>query len=170
MRKIVAVFAISVDGYIAGTDNEFDWIVVDKEIDFTEMMKRYDTYFLGRKTYALSLETGGNSFGKSKVYIFSKTLKNLEKPLILVSENVKETVNKIKKKKGKDIAIFGGGELLTSLLNLDLVDEINLAVIPVILGKGIPFVREINKRISLTLINSKTYSNGTVQLTYDVNK
>lgn len=170
MRKVVAVFAISLDGFIAGPDNEFDWIVVDKEIDFTEMMKRYDTYFLGRKTYVLSKQTGSNSFGKSKIYIFSNTLKKIEKPLILVSGNIKETVNKIKKEKGKDIAVFGGGELLTSLLNLDVVDEISLAVIPVILGKGIPLVRAVNKRVLLTLINSKTYSNGTVQLTYDVNK
>ncbi len=75
-----------------------------------------------------------------------------------------------KKSNGKDIAVWGGGELLTSLLNLDLVDEISLAVIPIVLGKGIPFIRETNKRLSLTLINSKTYSNGTVALTYNVNK
>jgi dihydrofolate reductase len=170
MRKIVVSFAISLDGYIAGLDNEFDWIVVDKEIDFEDMMKRYDTYFLGRKTYELTKGMGGNSFGKSKVYIFSNTLKELKKPLILISEDVKGTVNKIKTEKGKDVVVVGGGELLTSLLTLDLVDEISLAIIPVILGKGIPFVRQLSKRVSLTLINSKTYSNGTVQLAYNVNK
>ncbi|HUS03843.1 MAG TPA: hypothetical protein VMY77_19015, partial [Chitinophagaceae bacterium] len=73
MRKIVAGFAISLDGYIAGPKNEFDWIIIDKEIDFTEQMKRYDTYFLGRKTYELS-KIMGQSFGKDKVYIFSNTL------------------------------------------------------------------------------------------------
>lgn len=167
MRKIVAGFAISLDGFIAGPNDEFDWIIIDKEFDFAEMMNRYDTYFLGRKTYELSKQTG-NSFGKSKVYIFSNTLTKVGKPFQLINENVKKTVDQIKKEKGKDIALFGGGELLTSLLNLNLVDELSLAVIPVIIGKGIPFVREVNKRISLTLIKTKTYSNGAVELTYKV--
>ncbi len=170
MRKIVAGFAISLDGYIAGPNNEYDWILIDKEIDFAEQMKRFDTYFLGRKTYEFTKTMGGSSLGKSKVYIFSNTLTEVEKKYHLINGDVKEKVNQIKNEEGKDIAVFGGGELLTSLLNFDLVDEISLAVIPVVLGKGIPFVREVNKKISLKLINSKTYSNGTVQLTYYVNK
>ncbi|HVE60630.1 MAG TPA: dihydrofolate reductase family protein [Chitinophagaceae bacterium] len=170
MRKIVAGFAISLDGYIAGPDNEYDWIIIDKEIDFAVQMKRFDTYFIGRKTYELSKAMGGNPFGKSKVYIFSNTLTEVEKTYQLINGDVKEVVNGIKNEKGKDIAVFGGGELLTSLLNLDLVDEISLAVIPILLGKGIPFVREINKKLPLKLTDSKTYSNGTVQVTYTVNK
>jgi dihydrofolate reductase len=170
MRKIVAGFAISLDGYIAGPNNEYDWIIIDHEIDFAEQMKRFDTYFLGRKTYEFTKTMGGGSLGKSKVYIFSNTLTEVEKKYHLINGDVKESVDRIKNEKGKDIALFGGGELLTSLFNLGLVDEISMAVIPVLLGEGIPFVREINKKLSLTLINSKTYSNGTVQLTYNVNK
>ena len=67
MRKIVAGFAISLDGYIAGLNNEFDWIIIDKEIDFAEQMKRFDTYLLGRKTNEITINMGGNSLGKSKV-------------------------------------------------------------------------------------------------------
>jgi dihydrofolate reductase len=169
MRKIVAGFAISLDGYIAGSNNEFDWIVVDKEIDFSEMMKRFDTYFLGRKTYELS-KGMGQSFGKDKVYVFSTTLKEVEIPAVLITGDIKQKVKEIKKETGKDIALFGGGELLTSLLNLDLVDEISMAVIPVLLGSGIPMIRELNKRVTLTLTDTKKYSNGTVQLTYDIKK
>src|SRR5438105_3184109 len=113
MRKVVAGFAISLDGYVAGPNNEFDWIIVDKEIDFAEMMKRYDTYFLGRKTYELSKQTG-NLFGKSKVYVFSTTLTKVDKPDTLIKTDVKKKVQEIKDENGKDIALFGGGELLTS--------------------------------------------------------
>ncbi len=67
MRKIVAGFAISLDGYIAGPNNEYDWIIIDKEIDFAEQMKRFDTYFIGRKTYEFTKKGGGSSMGKSKV-------------------------------------------------------------------------------------------------------
>ncbi len=168
MRKIVAGFAVSLDGFIAGPNNEFDWIIIDKEIDFAEQMKRFDTYFLGRKTYELTKKMGGNSFGNSKVYVFSNTLTKVDKPFQLINRNLKETIDQIKKEEGKDIALFGGGELLTSLLNLNLINEIIPAIIPVIIGKGIPFVGEVTKRVSLTLIDSKTYSNGTVQLTYKV--
>ena len=169
MRKLVAGFAISLDGYIAGPNNEFDWIIVNPEIDFAEEMKRYDTYLLGRKTYELSKGLG-HLFGKSKVYVFSKTLTETEEPAILIRSDIKQKVEEIKNESGKDIALFGGSELLTSLLNLDLVDEVSMAVIPVLLGSGIPMIRELNKRVTLILTDTKKYSNGTVQLTYDVNK
>jgi dihydrofolate reductase len=115
LRKLVASFAISLDGYIAGPNTEIDWIIVDKEIDFAEQMKRFDTYFLGRKTYEITKGMGGNSFSNSKVYIFSNTLQKVEKPFNVVNVNIKKTVEEIKKSSGKDIAVWGGGELLTSL-------------------------------------------------------
>ncbi|MEP6595843.1 MAG: hypothetical protein ABJA71_07840 [Ginsengibacter sp.] len=62
MRKIVASFAISLDGFIAGPNDEFDWIIIDKEIDFAQQMKRFDTYFLGRKTYEITKESGVSSY------------------------------------------------------------------------------------------------------------
>lgn len=168
MRKIVADFAISLDGYIAGPNNDFDWITVNPEIDFAEEMKQYDTYFLGRKTYEISKK--GPSFGKNKVYVFSTTLNEVDKPAVLIKGDIKEKIQEIKNESGKDIALFGGGELLTSLLNLNLVDEISMAIIPVLLGSGIPMVGELKKRTMLTLTDTKKYSNGTVQLTYDVKK
>ena len=168
MRKIVAGFAISLDGFIAGPNNDFDWITVNPEINFPEEMKRYDTYLMGRKTYEISKK--GPSFGKSKVYVFSSTLKQVDKPAILVKTDIKEKILAIKKEPGKDIALFGGGELLTSLLNLDLVDELSIAVIPVLLGAGIPLVKALNKRTMLTLTDTKKYSNGTVKLSYTVNR
>ena len=169
MRKLVAGFAISLDGYIAGLNNEFDWIIIDPEIDFAEQMKRYDTYFVGRKTYELT-KGMGPSVDNSKVYVFSNTLTEVEKPAVLIKGDIKQRVLEIKNEAGKDIAVFGGGELLTSLLNLDLVDEISMAVIPVLLGSGIPMIRELNKKVTLDLTDIKKYSKGTVQLTYDVKK
>ncbi|MEP6595844.1 MAG: dihydrofolate reductase family protein [Ginsengibacter sp.] len=92
----------------------------------------------------------------------------VDKPFRLINKKIKKNIDQIRKEDGKDIALFGGGELLTSLLNLNLVDEISLAVIPIILGTGIPLIRRLNKIVLLTLINLKTYSNGTVQLTYNL--
>src|SRR5437868_726421 len=149
MRKLVAGFAISLDGFIAGPNGEFDWIPINKEIDFAEMMKRYDTYLIGRKTYDL-VKKSGQSFGKSdKIYVFSKTLKKIPAPSLLINRDVSKNVKAIKKQTGKDIALFGGGELLTSFLDLNLVDEISMAVIPIILGEGIPLARKLKKRVTL---------------------
>ena len=77
-------------------------------------------------------------------------------------------VENIKKEKGKDIWLFGGAGLTTSLMNLGLVDELSLGVHPVLLGAGKPLFHNINDRIKLTLVGTKPYSSGLVSLTYNI--
>ncbi|MFN2458799.1 MAG: dihydrofolate reductase family protein [Chitinophagaceae bacterium] len=167
MRKIVSGFAASLDGYITGANGEIDWILIDKEIDFTEEFKRYDAFFYGRITYEEVVKMGYAMPG-IKNYVFSTTLKEVDKNYILVNENVEQVVKELKEQEGKDIALYGGAKLLASLLNMNLVDEISVAIIPVLLGRGKPMVNVLNKYISLELLNTKTYSNGTVRVTYNV--
>jgi len=168
MRKIVAGFASSVDGYIEGPEGEYDWILIDKEINFSELMKRFDTYFLGRKTYQMTLLMGSKKMPGIANYVFSNTLKAVDKNYILITGNIKDQVNLIKKQKGKDIAIFGGANLLASLLNLQLVDEITISIIPVLLGKGKPMIDVLTEKIWLSFVSSKSYPNGTLQVNYAV--
>ena len=168
MRKIVAGFASSVDGYIEGPEGEYDWILIDKEINFSELMKRFDTYFLGRKTYQMTLLMGSKKMPGIANYVFSNTLKAVDKNYILITDNIKDQVNLIKKQKGKDIAIFGGANLLASLLNLQLVDEITISIIPVLLGKGKPMIDVLTEKIWLSFVSSKSYPNGTLQVNYAV--
>jgi len=168
MRKIVAGFASSVDGYIEGPEGEYDWILIDKEINFSELMKRFDTYFLGRKTYQMTLPMGSKKMPGITNYVFSNTLKAVDKNYILITGNIKDQVNLIKKQKGKDIAIFGGANLLASLLDLQLVDEITISIIPVLLGKGKPMIDVLAEKIWLSFVSSKSYPNGTLQVNYAV--
>lgn len=170
MRKIVAGFAISLDGYIEDPTGKYDWILIDKEIDFAELNKRYDTYLYGRRTYEAVRAMGQPPSRKDTHYVFSTTLSEVDRGFTLVRDNIKEEVLSIKSQPGKDIALFGGAGLLASLLNLELVDEISVSVIPVLLGSGKPMVEKINRKAWLTLTGTKAYSNGTVQLTYTVNK
>jgi dihydrofolate reductase len=86
----------------------------------------------------------------------------------LLEGDIKKKVNKIKKEKGKDIWLFGGAELISSLMNLQLVDEIILAIHPVILGSGKALFSEIKERTWLTLTDHKIYPNGLAFLTYSV--
>ena len=170
MRKLILSVAVSIDGFIEGPNGEYDWCVIDQDYNLNEFFKRLDTVFVGRKTYEMSLEMEGGpaGFPKFKEYIFSTTLDKVKDGATLIRGDIKTEVEKIKKERGKDIWLFGGAGLTTSLMNLGLVDELSLAVYPVLLGGGKPLFNNIKDRINLTTVDAKTYSTGVVSLTYDV--
>jgi len=138
MRKIVAGFAISLDGYIEGANGEYDWIVMDKDFDFAGHMKRFDTFFFGRNSYQTLLQSSNVSFPGITNYVFSNSLDMVDKNFTLLKGDIKKLVTNIKRQDGKDIAIYGGAKLLSSLLDLNLVDELTMSIIPVVLGQGKP--------------------------------
>lgn len=170
MRKLILAVAVSLDGFIEGPNGEYDWCFIDQDYDFNEFFKRFDSTFVGRKTYEMSLgmEGGPPGFPKFKEYVFSTTLDSIKAGATLIRGDVKAEVEKIKKEKGKDIWLFGGAELTTSLMNLQLVDEVSLAIYPILLGGGKPLFNNIKDRINLSLVNARTYSSGLVSLTYNV--
>ena len=178
MRKLIAGFAVSLDGYIEGPKGEYDWIIYDKE-NYKELAKHWkkiDAMFYGRKTYEAAVKMKGqykgknNPFARMKHYVFSNSLTKVEDGFILLSGDTKKLVTKIKNETGKDIAVFGGAEFACSLINLKFVDELVLAINPVLLGKGKPFFSNINERNYFTLKESKIYSSGLVSLTYEVKR
>jgi dihydrofolate reductase len=168
MRKIILGLAVSLDGFIEGPNGEYDWCFQDQDYGLSDFFKGIDTAFIGRKTYEmmLAMDEPGGGFPKLKEYIFSSTLKKVKEGAFLVKGNIKKKVEKIKKEPGKDIWLFGGAGLTSSLMNLGLVDEISLAVHPVLLGSGKPLFSNIKDKINLKLIDTKSYSTGLVSLTY----
>jgi len=171
MRKIILQLAVSLDGYIEGPNGEFDWCFTDGDYGMSDFFKRIDTTFMGRKTYELALAMEGEipeGFPKMKEYVFSNTLEKVKEGVVIVKGDIKKEINKIRNEKGRDIWLFGGADLISSLMNLQLVDEIILAIHPVILGGGKPLFIEIQERTWLTLTGHKIYPNGLVFLTYTV--
>jgi dihydrofolate reductase len=170
MRKVILGLAVSLDSFIEGPNGEYDWCFTDQDYGLSDFFKRVDTIFVGRKTYEMSsgMEGGSAGFPKFKEYIFSTTLDKVKDGATLIKDHIKHEVEKIKKDKGKDIWLFGGAGLTTSLMNLGLVDELSLAVHPILLGDGKPLFNNIKDRIKLTLVDTKTYSTGLVSLTYNV--
>jgi len=170
MRKVILGVAVSLDGFIEGPNGEYDWCVIDPDYSFEEFFKRFDTIFVGRKTYAMSAQMDGGpaGFPKFKEYVFSTTLDKVKEGATLIKGDLKPEVERIKKEGGKDIWLFGGAGLTTSLMNLGLVDELSLAVYPILLGGGKPLFNNIKDRIKLILVDTKTYSTGLVSLTYNV--
>ena len=175
MRKILGGFATTIDGFIEGPNREIDWIIYDSEQfkELEESWKNIDAMFHGRKTYEASLQMKAevseemiNAFAHMKQYVFSNTLKEVEQGYILVNGDLKTEVEKIRSQPGKDIAVFGGAELLSSLLNYDLVDELYLAICPSLIGKGKAFFPHIEKRIDWKVKEVKTYKSGLISITY----
>lgn len=170
MRKVILAVAVSLDGFIEGPNGEYDWCFTDQDYGLSDFFKRVDTIFVGRKTYEMSLgiEGGGAGFPKFKEYIFSTTLDKVKDGATLINGDIKTQVEIIKKEKGKDIWLFGGAGLTTSLLNLGLIDELSFAVHPILIGGGKPLFSNIKDRIKLTLVDTKIFSTGLVSLTYNV--
>ena len=174
MRKIVLQLAVSLDGYIEGPNGEFDWCFTDQDYGMSAFFKRIDSVFMGRKSYELAESMHADEtvpgFPKLDQYVFSNTLKTIKEGSVLVSGDIKAEIKKIKRRKGKDIWLFGGADLISSLMDLQLVDEIILAVHPVILGSGKALFKDIQERTWLTLTDHKVYPNGLVFLTYTVTR
>ena len=173
MRKLILQLAVSLDGFIEGPNGEYDWCFTDQDYGMTAFFERIDSAFYGRKSYELVLSmeestegTGMPGFPQLKEYVFSTTLKEVKPGVILIRDDIETAVKHIKNEPGKDIWLFGGASLTASLMKMGLVDEISLAVHPIILGSGKPLFGQLTERIPLALVDTKTYSSGLVAMTY----
>lgn len=168
MRKLVAGFAASVDGYIEGPDGGHEWIIVDEKIDFSAQVKRFDAFFFGRRSYEAAKAMFDMPSPGSSNYVFSNTLTSVDANFTLVSGDIQSKIAALKEQPGKDIAVYGGASLLSSLLNLQLVDELSISFLPVLLGSGKPMVDLLDQKVWLRFNNSRRYENGTLVVNYSV--
>lgn len=181
-RKIILDLAVTLDGFIEGKNGEVDWCIMDPEMGFTNFLNQIDTILYGRKSYYLwgqyiptiedtdvEKEMWGLVHSKEK-YVFSKTQKGTNNKAVFINDVIPEEVNNIKNKPGKDIWLYGGASLITTFIDLGLVDEFRLSVHPVVLGEGKPLFIDIKQRLNLKLIHTRTFSSGVVQLIYHLNR
>ena len=172
MRKVRYNCAMSLDGYVAGTNGEFDWIVVDPDIDFESLFQQFDTFLLGRRTFEVTAGQGSPIPSGARTFVFSKTLRQSDhENVAIIGENWKEAVRSLREEPGKDIWLFGGGVLFRNLCEEGLVDTVEVSILPILLGGGVPLVAELSTRIQLELKEQRTYEKtGTVSLVYEVSK
>jgi dihydrofolate reductase len=170
LRRVRYHVAASLDGFIAGPQGEFDWITPDPEVNFAELFSQFDTFVMGRRTFELVLSRGRESLVSFKrVIVASRTLAERDYPhTTVVGEGIERVVASLKHEAGKDIWLFGGGALFRSLLDAGLVDSIEIALIPVLLGGGISVLAPGQRSPKLRLATSRALSSGTVMLAYEL--
>ncbi len=161
---------MSLDGYIAGPNGEADWIVIDPDVNFAEIWAQFDTLLMGRRTYEAAIaRLGKASFQGMKAFVVSRTLRQADPPgITILPELSRDSMEKLRSQSDKDIWLFGGGELFRSLLEIDAVDTVEVHIIPVLLGGGVPLLPPPARRTQLSLSSHKIYRSGRISLIYDV--
>lgn len=170
MRSIRYSVAMSLDGFIAGPQGEYDWIPNEPEIDWGGFMARFDTVLMGRRSYEATLAApGGAALPAMATYVFSRTLRQEDHPdVTIVGADIGRTIADLRRSPGKEIWLFGGGELFRSLLEQGEVDLVEVGLVPVLLGSGVPFLPGLVRPAALRLIDSRRYPTGIMLLTYEV--
>ena len=169
MRRVRYSVAMSLDGYIAGPKGEADWITMDPEVDFTAIFSQFDTILVGRRTFDGMVAAGRASVPGMKTIVFSRTLRQEDHPEVaIVMDGQREAVAALKAGPGKDIWLFGGGSLFGSLAEDGLVDTVEVAIVPILLGAGVPLLPRVENRIKLSLTAHRVHRSGIVSLEYSI--
>jgi dihydrofolate reductase len=169
MRQLRYSVAASLDGYIAGPNGEFDWIVVDPEIDFAAMYAGFGGLVMGRLSYDVYVATGGSVGPPLPTYVCSRTLPEGERDGVTFVRDAAAHVRALKAQSGKPLWLWGGGNLFRELAAAGLVDGVDVAIIPVVLGGGLPLMPTPGPRLTLKLRAHRIYAGtGTIFVEYDV--
>lgn len=170
-RKVFIFIASSLDGYIARLDEDLSFLsIVQKEGEdygYSDFIKNVDTVIMGRKTYDwIMKEVHKFPHADKESYIITRTPRAAKGKIKFYSESLSELILRIKSKKGKNIFIDGGAEIIDILLKENLIDEFIVSIIPILLGDGIRLFKDGRTEQQLSLVNVKSYDTGLVQLHY----
>ena len=175
MRRLRYSVAATLDGFIADPNGGYDWIVMDQAIDFVAMYAEFDTFVMGRKTWEVSAGVDPADMGMTdmfagkEVIVFSRMLKSARPGVTILNNDPVETVRALKEKPGKDIWLFGGGSMFRTLVDAGLVDTVEVAIMPVLLSRGVPILAPGARITGMKLDKCETLpKSGIVMLSYTI--
>jgi dihydrofolate reductase len=172
MTTVFAGMAASLDGRIRSTSGDLSWLndamAPGEDYGFAQTEARTGAYVIGANTYR---EMGRAAGSGVPTYVVThdaalaggRNVRPYTGDLAQVMDTVRAEIDPT-----KDICVFGGGQLVTQLLDLGLVDELSLAVIPVVLGSGVPFFGTMASSTKLELMECRPFPSGIVLLDYRV--
>lgn len=169
MRKTILFIASSLDGYIAKTNGSVDWLPVNCSSGYDKFYKSIDTVIMGKKTYDQVLTFGAYPYKDKKSYVLTRNDTQSNDENIELVNDVEKLTKTLLTSAGSNIWLVGGAEIITTFMNLGLIDEIILSIIPVVLGSGIPLFNNIQKETKLQLIKTTDYD-ALIELHYKVLK
>jgi dihydrofolate reductase len=173
-RKIIVNIATSADGYVARTDGNLDWLTRRPApkgfYGLPEFSRSIDAKILGRKTYDLSVKIGASFSADNVHYVFSRRPPSASVPagVQFVTESIGAFAQRLRKQAGKNIWMMGGGDIIGSFLDEDEIDEFIITLVPIFIGEGIPLIAPRHRDVPLRLLGVQQFSDGVVQLHYEV--
>ena len=185
MRKLFAFNMVTLDGFFEGPNRDISWHNVDDEFNqfAVEQANAVGAILFGRVTYELMASYWptpaaqsddpmvANLMNTLPKVVFSRTLERADwDNTRLIKDNVAEEVLKMKQEPGNDLAVFGSANLLSSLMQMNLVDEHRVMVNPVLIGSGTPLFRNIDQKVNLKLVKTRTFKSGNMLLYYQPDK
>jgi len=171
MTEISYYAAISLDGFIAKIDGNVVWLnkylASGEDYGFASFVSSVQAIVMGRATYEKSQEFDSWPAGATPCWVFSSQLTSSDIPSVKFTSAAPEDVLKEMSDIGVERAwLMGGGKLAASFLTAGLIDEFDLAIMPELLGEGIPLLQPTNIQTGLKLVDSKVHPSGVVQLKY----
>lgn len=173
-RRVIVTIATSADGYIARPDGDLEWLTRRPPprgfYGMGEFVKSIDVKLLGRKTYDVSLQLGAKFDTKTSHFVFSRQSPSTPVPpgVEFVREAIGPFVRHLRQRKGKNIWLMGGGEIIASFLDEGMIDEFIISVVPIFIGQGIPLIAQRHRAVPLHLRSIERFSDGVAQLHYEV--
>jgi dihydrofolate reductase len=173
-RKIIVNLATSADGYIARPDGDIEWLTRRPAprgfYGMGTFMQSIDTTLMGRKTYDVGVQMGATFDSKARTYVFSRQPPPVSVPsgVEFVAGGIGSFAKRLRDRKGRNIWMMGGGEIIASFLDERAIDEFIVSVVPVFIGDGIPLIARRHRDVPLTLRAVERFPDGVVQLHYSV--
>ncbi|MBV9358804.1 MAG: dihydrofolate reductase [Chloroflexi bacterium] len=178
MANLITFNLVTLDGFFEGPDHNIDWHNVDDEFNAfaLEQLDRLGGLMFGRVTYELMASYWPTASADDPVaermnalpkFVASRTMRSVDwQNSRLLGSDLTDEIGALKQASDGDIAIFGSGKLIASLMPLGLIDVHGIMVNPVILGRGIPLFEGVHDRNELTLIDARPFASGNVLLRY----